>query len=157
MTDEQNIQYISADKEVELKAELDDLKNNKVPAIAKRIDEARQLGDLSENAEYHSARDEMAWAQSRIIEIENILNNSQIIDHSKNTNDIVNIGSTVVVKSGELEREYTIVGAQEADPLAGKISNESPLGKAFLGARVGDVVEVEIPAGKQEYEIIAIK
>lgn len=150
-------QYVSEDKLAELREELRLLKEEKIPAIAKRIDEARQMGDLSENAEYHSARDEMAWAQSRVQELEAILDNAEIISATAGGSDIVDIGSTVVVRVNKSMKEFTIVGAQEADPLAGKISNESPLGKAFLGKRKGDTVEVHVPAGVQEYEIVEVR
>src|SRR3989338_5303314 len=145
-------QYVSEDKLAELREEMRLLKEEKIPTIAKRIDEARQMGDLSENAEYHSARDEMAWAQSRMQELGSILDNAEVISATAGGSDIVDIGSTVVVRVNKSTKEFTIVGAQEADPLAGKISNESPLGKAFLGKRKGDTVEVHVPAGVQEYE-----
>ncbi|KKW42513.1 MAG: Transcription elongation factor GreA [Candidatus Magasanikbacteria bacterium GW2011_GWA2_56_11] len=114
------------------------------------------MGDLSENAEYHAAREEMSWAQSRAKEIEHILDNAEMIAHDGNQ-QTVGIGSSVVVKAGKTDREFTIVGAQEADPIAGKISNESPLGQAFLGKKKGDRVEVRVPAGTQVYEILEIK
>lgn len=148
-------QYLSADKQAELKAELKTLREVKIPTTAQRIDEARQMGDLSENAEYHAAREEMAWAQSRAKELDNILDNAQIITTSKRSG--VQIGSTIIVKVKDKERTYTIVGAQEAEPAAGRISNESPLGQAFLGKAEGESVEVEVPAGLQTYTIIAIK
>lgn len=150
-------QYVSEDKLAELHEELRLLKEEKIPTIAKRIDEARQMGDLSENAEYHSARDEMAWAQSRVQELEAILDNAEVISTTSGGSGIVDIGSTVVVRLNKSLKEFTIVGAQEADPLAGKISNESPLGKAFLGKRKGDTVEVHVPAGVQEYEIVEVR
>lgn len=153
MTD--STQYLTADKQADLKAELRELREVKIPNTAQRIDEARQMGDLSENAEYHAAREEMAWAQSRAKELENILDNAQIITTSKRTG--VQIGSTIVVKVKDKERTYTITGAQEAEPAAGRISNESPLGQAFLGKGEGENVQVEVPAGLQTYTIIAIK
>jgi transcription elongation factor GreA len=152
-----NTQYLSQDKCDALEAELKELKTKKIPEIATRIDEAKQLGDLSENAEYHDARDQMAWTQSRVKEIEFILANAQIITSGENVSGVVSIGSTVVVKVNGKEKEYTIVGAQEADPISGKISNESPLGDAFMGKKKGNKVQVEVPAGVQEYKIIALK
>lgn len=147
-------QYMSQEKLDELKAEQKDLKDNKIPEIAQRIDDARQLGDLSENAEYHAARDEMAWAQTRVKELQHLIDSAEII---KDSNDgTVNIGSSIKVKVNKQEREYTIVGAQEADPLSGKISNESPLGSAFLGKKKGDKVDVELPAGVQTYKILSV-
>lgn len=155
MTDE-NIQYLSQEKLDELKIQLETLKEVKITEIAKRIDEAKQLGDLSENAEYHSAREDMAWAQGRVREIENIVHNASVISNV-HVSDMVSIGSVVTVKINGKKNEYTIVGAQEAEPISGLISNESPLGKAFLGCKKGDKVQVEIPAGVALYEIIEIK
>ena len=153
MTDD--IQYMSQQKLDDLKAELKDLQNEKIQAIAKRIDEAKQMGDLSENAEYHAARDEMAWAKSRVIELGRLIDNAEIISDEKT--GVVQIGSTIVVKVNGKEKEYTIVGAQEADPLSGKISNESPLGSAFLGKKKKEEVQVHLPAGIQVYKILEIK
>lgn len=138
-----------------LKQELEELKEVKTVAIAKRIDEAKQMGDLSENAEYHAARDEMSWAKSRVLELDNLINNAQIISEEKGSK--VQIGSTVKVKVNGKEKEYTIVGAQEADPLSGKISNESPLGAAFLGRSKNNEVQVVLPSGIQVYKIMDIK
>ncbi|OGH86110.1 MAG: hypothetical protein A2493_01475 [Candidatus Magasanikbacteria bacterium RIFOXYC12_FULL_33_11] len=153
MTDD--IQYMSQQKLDALKKELDDLQNDKIPTIAKRIDEAKQMGDLSENAEYHAARDEMAWAKSRVIELGHLIDNAEIITEEKSS--FVQIGSTIIVKVNGKEKEYTIVGAQEADPLSGKISNESPLGSAFLGREKKEEIQVSLPAGVQVYKIIDIK
>lgn len=149
-------QFITADKQVALQAEYKELKSTKIPAIAKKIDEAKQLGDLSENAEYHAARDEMAWSKSRLIEIQAILDNAEIIDEASGADGIVSIGSTITVDKGGKEREFQIVGAQEANPIAGKISNESPMGQAFLGKQAGDIAEVDTPAGTQTYTIISV-
>ncbi len=149
-------QYMSQEKIDELKTELSDLKNNKAPQLRKRIDEARQMGDLSENAEYHAAREELAWVQSRIGEIQIILDNAQIIQTGQDESGKVTIGATVKVETHGKEKEFTIVGAQEANPLEGKISNESPLGSALLGKKKGEKVEVEIPAGTQVYKILKI-
>ncbi len=150
-------QYLSPEKKQELDQELHHLKLTKIPEIAQRIDEAKQMGDLSENAEYHDARDQMAWAQSRVLEIDAILQNSEIVTSTKSDDGFVDIGTTVVVKVNGKEKEYSIVGAQEANPLIGKISNESPLGGAFIGKKKGDLVSVQVPAGEQEYKIIAVK
>ena len=149
-------QYLTQEKIDQLNEEYTELKKQKIPDLAKRIDEARQMGDLSENAEYHAARDDMAWAQSRVKEITAILDNAEVIS-SGSSGGVVGLGSLVAVAVNGKTFEYTIVGAQEADPLKGRISNESPLGKAFLGAKVGDMVTVEVPAGEQEYEVMDIK
>ncbi|PIZ94632.1 MAG: transcription elongation factor GreA [Candidatus Magasanikbacteria bacterium CG_4_10_14_0_2_um_filter_37_12] len=150
-------QYLSRDKYTELEKELVTIKHETIPEIAKRIDEAKQMGDLSENAEYNDARDQMAWAQSRMKEIESILQSAQIISDDDLKFGVVGIGSTIVVEVAGREKEFTIVGAQEADPLIGKISNESPLGEAFLGRKKGETVEVEVPAGVQKYTLLTIK
>jgi len=156
MTD-QKIQYLSQEKIEELQEEAKNIKEEKIPGIAKRIDEAKQMGDLSENAEYHSAREDMAWAQSRAKEIQHILDNSEIITKTSNSSGSVNIGSTVLVKFDGNTKEFTIVGPQEAEPVNGLISNESPLGTAFLGKKKGDQVEVEAPAGVVKYKIKEVR
>ncbi|HRY36306.1 MAG TPA: transcription elongation factor GreA [Candidatus Magasanikbacteria bacterium] len=146
------IHYLSKESLEALKKEYDDVKYNQIPAVANKINEAKQQGDLSENAEYHQAKEEMAWAQGRLLELDTIINNAQIIEKEK-TGGKIEIGSTVKIKINNTEKTYQIVGAQEADPLNGKISNESPLGNAFLGHKAGDKVEVRTPAGLQNYEI----
>jgi len=157
MTDE-NVQYVSAEKLQEFKDEFKRLRDIRVPEIAKRIDDARQMGDLSENAEYHAAREEMSWTQSRIKELEFILQNVQLITSGGDAGSkTITIGAVIVVEINGKKREYTIVGAQEADPTIGKISNESPLGQAFLGKKKGEKVSVTVPAGVQNYEILEIK
>lgn len=148
-------QYISQEKLDTLKKEYADLREVKIPALAKRIDDARQMGDLSENAEYHAAREEMSWAQSRLKELEHIIGNVEIVGAKASTGSVT-IGSSVTVTSSGKKFTYTIVGAQEADPIKGKISNESPLGQAFLGKRAGEKVQVTVPAGVLLYEIIEI-
>lgn len=149
-------QFISQERFDEFTKELADLRSGKILEIANRIDEARQMGDLSENAEYHSARDEMAWAQTRVKQLERILSDAEIVSGSTGS-DTVTVGCTIFVKVKGNTKEYQIVGAHEADPLEGKISNESPLGMAFLGKKKGDKVEIEVPAGTQEYKILQIK
>ena len=155
MSDE-NTQYISAEKLQTLKDEYKELREVRTRDLAKRIDDARQMGDLSENAEYHAAREELSWVQSRIKELEFIIQNAQVIASGSGAKNI-SIGARIVVRVNGKEKEYAIVGAQEADPAAGKISNESPLGLSFLGKKKGDKVSVSVPAGVQEYEILEIK
>jgi len=150
-------QYVSEESYALLKTELDNLKNKKIPEIDNRIDEAKQQGDLSENAEYHQAKEDMAWAQGRMLELDQILSNAILINGDRKKNDEVLIGNTVIAKTGDKTKKYTIVGPQEADPFKGKISNESPLGQAFLGKSIDDVVEVATPAGTQKYTIIEIE
>lgn len=151
-----SVQYLSQEKYNELEAELKNLEDEKIPTIAKRIDEARQQGDLSENAEYHDAREQMAWAQSRMKEVKAILQQAEIVQGGSK-DGVIGLGSMITVKVNGKEREYTIVGAQEADPLSGKISNESPLGSAFMGKKKGDKVDVEVPAGIQEYTVLLVE
>ena len=121
-----------------------------------RLQTAREMGDLSENAEYHSAREDMAWAQSRAKEVEYILDHGEIISNKSGKSDYVTIGSSILVSFMGTEKKFDIVGPQEADPANSKISNESPLGAAFLEKKVGDKVEIEVPAGTQSYEILEI-
>lgn len=150
------VQYLTQEKYDQLQTELKKLKTKTMPETAGRIDEARQMGDLKENAEYHAAREELAWQQARVKEIEFLLDNAEIVKKST-AGGAVDIGNTIVVEVNGKEREYTLVGAQEADPLEGKISNESPLGEAFIGKKKGDEVTVEIPAGEQVYKILEVK
>ncbi len=130
-------QYMTEEKIEKLKAELKNLKEEKIPGLAKRIDDARQMGDLSENAEYHAAREDMAWAQTRVKELIYLIDNAEIISDHGGKGDTVEIGSRIVVSANGKKKEYTIVGAQEANPVEGRISNESPLGSAFLGGKKG--------------------
>lgn len=143
----------------ELKNELDNLINVKRPENIKAIKDARALGDLSENAEYDAARNEQAEIEGRILQLEKLLENVEIIDESKQDNSKVNIGNTVEIKyvSEDEFEEYQIVGSQEADPFAFKISNESPIAKAVLNRRVGDVVDVQSPNGVYQVEITSIR
>ncbi len=138
-----------------LKDELKVLKEERRREVIERIQEAVSHGDLSENADYAQAKEEQSFIEGRILEIEEMLKNAQIISHQANQN-IVSIGSTVTVKTNGKEFKYTIVGANEANPAAGKISNESLVGRALLGAKRGDTVKVNTPAGQSEYEISAI-
>ncbi len=141
----------------ELQDELDDLINVKRPANLKAIKEARALGDLSENADYDAAKNDQAELEGRIKKIEKMLENYEIIE--KTSNDVVGLGSTVNIKyiDDDEEDEYKIVGSQEADPFMSKISNESPIAKALLNKKVGDIVEVESPNGVYKIEITEIK
>ena len=152
----ENIHYLTADSLAALKEEYEKLQNKTIPEIAKRIDEAKQQGDLSENAEYHQAREDMSWARGRSIELEQIIQNAKIII-KEGSNKTVSVGSTVLVKVNGKEKEYTIVGPQEVDITRGFISNESPLGSALIGSSLKEKVEVLTPAGKLIYEITEIK
>ena len=139
-----------------LEDELHELKVNRRREVAQKIKEAREQGDLSENAEYDAAKDEQRDIEARIEEIEKILKNAEVVDDNDGDSSVINVGCTVTIKDLEFneEMEYKIVGSTEADSLKGKISNESPVGKALIGAQKGETVEVETPAGIIKYEIL---
>ena len=139
---------------VELQAELDKL-IAKRPDIAEAIRSARELGDLSENAEYQSARAEQERTESRVSEIESILSSVEIIKKPKGGSK-VQLGSVVKLKGDGGAKEFQVVGTVEADPLNGKISDESPIGRALLGKSVGDKVEIVTPAETASYKIVSI-
>ena len=139
-----------------LEEELHNLKVVRRKEVAGKIKEAREQGDLSENAEYDAAKEEQAGIEARIEEIERILKNAEVFDEDESTAGTINIGWTVTIKDledGE-ELEYKIVGSTESNSLMGKISNESPVGKALIGHKAGDVISVETQAGVFKYEII---
>ena len=138
-----------------MKEELEYLKKQKMPQVVERIARAKELGDLSENAEYQDAKDEQGFIAGRIAELENLINKSEIINEN-GSKDFVNVGSTIKVKCGKIQYQYTIVGSNEANPTKGLISNESPIGRAFLGRKIGEKVVVKIPKGEMECEILAI-
>ncbi len=138
----------------ELKTELAQLIAER-PEVTERIRSARELGDLSENAEYASARAEQERSENRIAEVEHILKNVEVISAPKNGNKI-HLGSVVKLKGAGKEKQFQVVGTVEADPLAGKISDESPIGKALLGKKVGDEVEIVTPAETAIYTVAQI-
>ena len=142
-----------------LEDELQDLKVNKRQEVAQKIKEAREQGDLSENAEYDAAKDEQRDIEARIEEIEKILKNAEVIDEDEFDSETVNFGSEVTLHDMEIDEDvvYKIVGSTEADILKNKISNESPLGIALMKKRIGDVVTVEAPDGNFDYMIKEIK
>lgn len=139
----------------ELKQELENLLAERGP-VAERIKAAREFGDLSENAEYAAARQEQERVEGRIAEIENVLQNVEIIKKPRGDAQ-VGLGSTVVLKAGGKTNTFQVVGTVEADPMAGKISDESPIGMALLGKKVGDKVEIKTPAETSTYKIASIK
>lgn len=148
--------YLTESGLAELKKELDYLKLEKRPEVINALKDARALGDLSENAEYDAARNEQAVVESKIAELEAMIDNAIIIKDVKT--DKVTIGTSVKIKyieDGEVE-EYAIVGSKEADPFANKISNESPIAKAIMGLSKGTVVSVDSPNGKYDIEIVDI-
>ena len=138
----------------EMKAELKSLIAQR-PHVADRIKHARELGDLSENAEYQTAREEQDRLEARISELEHVLQYAEIIKKPKSHTD-VRLGSKVSLKDGGRPLVYHVVGTMEADPTAGKISDESPIGKALMSKKVGDKVEIKTPAGSHSYKIIEI-
>ncbi|AFK85971.1 MULTISPECIES: transcription elongation factor GreA [Thermoanaerobacterium] len=141
-----------------LEEELDYLKSVKRPEVAEKIKQARAFGDLSENSEYDEAKNEQAFIEGRIATIEAMLRNAQVIDEEDITIDKVGVGCTVKVYDEDFkeEAEYTIVGSTEADPMNNKISDESPIGKALLGKKVGDTISVEVPAGIIKLKVLEI-
>ena len=157
MSDKKKV-YLTEQGYENLKKELDNLINVKRPANINAIKEARALGDLSENADYDAARAEQAEIEGRIKQVEVMLENAEIIKEA--SKDKVGIGSTVAIEyldDEDEEDEYTIVGSQEADPFAFKISNESPIAKALISKKVGDIVTVESPNGSYQVKITSIK
>ena len=139
-----------------LEEELEFLKTERRSQVAERIKQAIDFGDISENSEYEDAKNEQAFIEGKIADLEKKLRNVEII--KKNAADVVTVGSTVLLKDLEMDdvAEYTIVGSTEADPMEFRISNESPVGAAILGQRVGGVVEVHVPAGVLKYQIMQL-
>jgi transcription elongation factor GreA len=142
-----------------LELELEQLKTVKRKEVVERIKIARSFGDLSENSEYDSAKEEQAFVEGRITTIENMIRNAKIIDSDELSSDSVSLGSSVTfveLPNGD-EETYTIVGSAEADPFEGKISNDSPIAKSLLGRKVGDEVTVQTPGGEMKVKITLIK
>lgn len=148
--------YVSEVRLTELKEELETLKTKKRQEIAERLKAAKDFGDLSENSEYSEAREEQARVESRIFELEELIKKSVVIEKSSQI-DKVGVGSTVKVKRGGDSFTYSIVGPDETEPEKGRISNESPLGRALLGRKVGEKVDFKTPGGEVTYEIISIE
>lgn len=147
--------YLSAAALEDLKKELQNRIKILRPEIAQKIGDAKEMGDLSENFAYHEAREQQAMNETRIIDIQDMLVNAVVVDEKKG--GTIGVGSRFTAKSGSLEKVFEIVGESEANPMEGKISNVSPIGNAFLGHSVGDVVAVTVPSGKMEYEILSIE
>lgn len=142
-----------------LKAELEDLKVNQRPKVVDRIKIARSYGDLSENSEYESAKDDQSMLESRITTIEHMLQYAQIIDSNATDKDEISVGKSVTFKElpDEEPETYKIVGAAEADPMSGKISNDSPIAKGLLGHRLNEEVTIKIPAGDMQVKILKVE
>ncbi len=148
--------YLSQEGIETIKKELRELKTKKRQEIAGRLQEAKDLGDLSENAEYFEAKEAQSFNENRIAELEKLLKNAVVIE-TPSEEDIVRVGLTIGVKSNNGTEIFNIVGSAEAKPQEGKISNESPLGRAFLGRRIGDEIEIKTPSGITKYKIIKIE
>jgi transcription elongation factor GreA len=149
--------YLTKEGYANLKDELDQLLNSERKAVAEKIKTAKEYGDLSENAEYSDAKEQQSFVEGRILEIEHMMKNAEVIDEAHLSCDTVNVGCTVHLEASEKELIYRIVGSAEADPKKGLISNESPIGKALIGKRKGEEVSVAVPAGTTKYKINKIK
>ena len=147
--------FLTKEGHEDLKKEYEELTKIKRPDVLSRVSQARNMGDLSENAEYVASREELSFVDGRIDELEELLKEAEIIAQTK-SNNVVKLGSTVTVDVGKEKDVFTLVGEWEADPHQKKISHESPLGKALIGKKVGEHVEVEAPAGKILYTIKSI-
>ncbi|MEX2514846.1 MAG: transcription elongation factor GreA [Candidatus Paceibacterota bacterium] len=149
--------YITEEKKQELEDELDYLMNTRREEIAKEIERAKSMGDLSENAEYQQAREDQANAEGRIVEIKNILKSAEIVNHKKS--DTVEVGSTVAVrkKYSSTDQSFQIVGSEETNLAEGRVSHTAPLGEALLGHKAGDTVEVKTPGGEVVYHIESVE
>jgi transcription elongation factor GreA len=150
--------YVTVEGLQELKEELKELKEVKRPALAERLHFAIKQGDLSENADYIAAKEEQGFLEGKIREIEEKIRNAEVIDRSKTAVGEVGLGAKVTVKEEgyDATEVYHVVGATEADPAKGKISNESPLGQALMGHEEGDIVEVRAPAGTLRFKIVDV-
>jgi transcription elongation factor GreA len=152
----QQTHYLTPEGETKLRAELAELTGPRREELAQRLRSAIQMGDLSENADYHKAKEDQAFLEGRIQELEAILRTATIVE--KKQSDVVEVGARVTIQEEDYGPEtFYLVGATEADPRNGKISNESPFGKALLGHKVGDVVEAETPGGRVKLKILKIE
>ena len=142
-----------------LSRELEQLKNEERAKIAKIIDEARELGDLKENAEYHAAKDKQGLMEARILELGDLVGRAQVVDPSKLAHERVSFGSTVTLTDTTTDEElvYTIVGGQESDPESGLISIQSPMARELMGKKEGDEIRINLPSGKREFDIEEVK
>lgn len=150
---------MTAEGLAQLETELRTLKNDERPAVIRAIATAREHGDLSENAEYHAARERQSFIEGRIAELEGVISHAKVIDVSQMSGDIVRFGATVMVADEDTDEEssFRIVGTHEADLEQGKMSVTSPLAKALIGKAIGDSVEVNTPRGQKSYEILDVK
>jgi transcription elongation factor GreA len=149
--------YLTPEGEAKLKAELEELKGPRREELSQRLRSAIQMGDLSENADYHKAKEDQGFLEGRIKELETILRNAILIEDNVNK-EVVQIGSHVTIQEGNEEPEnYHVVGPTEADPRKGRISYESPIGRALMDKKVGDFAEAEAPGGKIKFKILKIE
>ena len=149
--------YLTAEGLAKIKAELEDLRGPRRDELAARLRSAIQMGDLSENADYHKAKEDQAFLEGRIQELEYFVRNAVIIEKSANR-DVVSVGDIVTIQEGDYPAEtYHMVGPKEADPRNGRISHESPIGRALIDHRVGEVVDVDTPEGKIKFKILKIE
>ena len=150
--------YLTSEGAQKLKAELAELEGPQREDLARRLRDAIQMGDLSENADYHKAKEDQGFLEGRIQELKYILSNAIIIDENAAKTDDVSVGNRVTIQeNGEEPETYHLVGSKEADPRKGRISNESPIGRALLGHKVGERVQVETPGGTIYFKIISIE
>ncbi|HEX9701255.1 MAG TPA: transcription elongation factor GreA [Rhodospirillales bacterium] len=149
---------MTADGLISLEAELDRLKNEERPAISKALESAREHGDISENAEYHAAKERQSFVEGRIAELQDILSRVNVIDVSKLSGEVVKFGATVMLADGDTDEEstYMIVGSYESNVSNGRLSVTSPLARALIGKTIGDMVEVMTPSGGKSYEIVDV-
>ncbi|MCI9449514.1 MAG: transcription elongation factor GreA [Clostridiales bacterium] len=159
MENEEKVTMYTAEGYKALVDELSYLKQTKLEEVKRSLAEARSFGDLSENSEYDEAKNEQAKVVARIAELEELINHAKVIDESEIRADVVNLGSTVKVLDYDLDEEveYNLVGTNEANPLLGKISDQSPIGNAMLGAVVGDEISVDTPAGTLKFKILSVQ
>ncbi|GGM30980.1 transcription elongation factor GreA [Paraliobacillus quinghaiensis] len=151
--------YMTQEGKEKLENELQYLKQERRQEVVERIKVARDFGDLSENSEYDAAKDEQAFVESRIVQVENMIRNAVIIENDNKDSDVVSLGKSVTFQElpdGD-EETYTIVGSAEADPFEGKISNDSPIAKSLLGHKVGEELNVYTPAGDMKVKIVSVK
>ena len=148
--------YITAEGLEKLKKELVYLKESKRKEIAERLEKCISFGDLAENSEYHETKEAQGFLEGRILELEDLVKNAVIVSEEPK-NQFAQVGSTVLVKAGDATEEFKIVGAEEADPIAGKISADSPLGRALINQPKGVVVEIKTPGGRIQYKIVKIE
>jgi len=149
--------FISKEKFEELKRELSRLETEGRREIAERLREAKELGDLSENSEYQEARNEQAWLEQKIGRLTEVVRQAEIIKKPAEGSAVINVGAEVTVRKDGTETTYTIVGSDEANPSAGRISNESPLGKLLIGRSAGNEVVLKTPKGEMRYTIVTVK